>query len=95
MSVIWQYINSYLIPCDVDTSSSLDSATPPREDYVQVMIQIRNDNLYRNQVVSNFDAASYKEVVLMLINCLLFLLFFFFLVLVWLFCCKVLVNHSC
>ena len=42
-----------------------------------MLIQIRNDNLYRNQVVSNFDAASSKEVVLMLINCLLFLLFFF------------------
>ena len=28
-------------------------------------------------MVSNFDAASSKEVVLMLINCLLFLLFFF------------------
>ena len=44
-------------------------------------------------MVSNFDAASSKEVVLMLINCLLFLLFFF-LVLVWLFCCKVLVKVS-
>ena len=31
---------------------------------------ITNDNLYRNQVVSNSDAASSKEVVLMLINCL-------------------------
>ena len=28
-------------------------------------------------MVSNFDAASSKEVALMLINCLLFLLFFF------------------
>ena len=31
-----------------------------------------NDNLYRNQVVSNSDAASSKAVVLMFINCLLF-----------------------
>ena len=46
-------------------------------------------------MVSNFDAASSKEVVLMLINCLLFLLFFFLGPCFWLFCCKVLVNHSC
>ena len=54
---------------------------------------IRNDNLYRNQVVSNSDVASSKEVVLMLVNCLLFLPFFLGPCLA--FCCKVLVNHSC
>ena len=47
-------------------------------------------------MVSNSGAASSKAVDLMLINCLLFLpLFIFLLVLVWLFCCKALVNHSC
>ena len=45
-------------------------------------------------MVSNFDAASSKEVVLMMINCLLFLQFFF-LGPCLAFCCKVLVNHSC